>query len=283
MTSPTLTPPADPAAFWRTFRAAHPAKTLAFDDWRWPYLTAGQGPRTLLLLPGAFVGAEMWFYLLTTLSDRYRLIAPELPAKALSLAETEAALLKLLAAEGVEQVVLLGYSAGGGLAQVFVQAHPERVVHLILSHCTPLTAAAAHRVARTGRLLRFLPLPLIRAILGLRSSRYPANWPWAKFARAFFAERVAQLDRATLANFFEAGTTAALAFQFAPTALQDWPGKILLLSSKDDATTFRRLPELQTRYPTAQTQVLEQGGHHTVLLFPENYVAALTTFLNTLP
>lgn len=265
------------------FRAAHSYRQLAFDGWSWRYLAAGNGTRAVLLLPGALVGTEMWFYIIAALQNRYRLIAPEMPSKTLSLSETNAALIKLLEAENTERAIVVGYSAGGGLAQVFVQTHPERVAHLVLSHCTPLSLETVRRVQRVLGLLRVLPLPLIRAIFTARSSRYPATSEWVHFTRAFFAERIATLEKTSLIRFFESGTEAARAFQFEPQALQNWPGKILLLSAKDDSTTFPRLNELQARYPTAQTHIFEQGGHHTVLLFPETYTSALTNFLDGLP
>ena len=71
----------------------------------------------------------------------------------------------------------------------------------------------------------------------------------------------------------------ARTFKFDP---QSWRGKTLLLMSKDDATTFKRLNEMQARFPAAQTHIFEQGGHHTVLLFPEIYSSTLAIFLDGL-
>lgn len=263
----------------REFCATHPYKTLALANGSWRYLVVGSGRQAVVLFPGALVGAEMWFYVITALQDRYRCLAPDLPNQTLSLATVNAALLSLLEAENIEQARVVGYSAGGGLAQTFVQAHPERVTQLVLSHCTPISAGAAQRLQRVSGLVRLLPLFLIRAIFKARSSRYPATAEWAAFTRAFFAERLATLDKATFMQFLQSGAEAARTFQFDPAALQHWPGQILLLSSQDDSPTFKRLGELQARYPTAQTHVFEQGGHHTVLLFPEIYTAALARFL----
>ncbi|HJZ12846.1 MAG TPA: hypothetical protein VJ521_11885, partial [Acidobacteriota bacterium] len=105
---------------------------------------------------------------------------------------------------------------------------------------------------------------------------------WAGFTRAFFAERIATLQKDNLIQFIRSGVEAARAFQFDGQALQNWNGRILLMSSKDDMTTFPRLNEMQARYPTAQTQIFEQGGHHTLLLFPEIYNSSLANFLDGL-
>lgn len=260
----------------RDFRAAHPYQCLDFEDWSWRYLRAGRGERVLLLLPGAFVGAEMWLHLITALEDHYRILAPDMPSKSLTLAEMNATFLKLLETEGVNKAIIVGYSAGGGLAQAFTQSHPERVETLILSHCTPLSSDTAHRVERLVHVVKLLPVSFIRAIFRRRSKEYPPNSEWADFTRAFFAERIVTLNKADLIRFFESGVETARDFQFDS---QSWYGKTLLLSSKDDAITFKHLNEMQTRYPVAQTHVFEQGGHHTLLLFPDIYRFTIEKFL----
>jgi pimeloyl-ACP methyl ester carboxylesterase len=127
--------------------------------------------------------------------------------------------------------------------------------------------------------VRFLPVSIIRAIFRRRSKNYPSTSEWAGLTRAFFAERIATLDKADLIQFFESGMETAREFKLEP---QNWSGQTLLLSSKDDTTTFKRLSEMQARYPAAQSHVFEQGGHHTLLLFPEIYNSTLTNFLNGL-
>ncbi len=264
----------------RDFRAAHLYRQLEIGDWSWRYIRAGNGKRALLLLPGAFVGAEMWFHLIAALENRYRIIAPDMPSKSLSLAEMNTAFLKLLDGEGIDKAIVIGYSAGGGLAQAFAQAHPERVEALILSHCTPLSADTAHRMERLIRVVKLLPVSLLRAMFRIRSKDYPSISEWADFTRAFFAERIATLDKADLIQFFELGIETARTFKFDP---QSWRGKTLLLSSKDDAPPSKRLNEMQARYPLAHTHVFERGGHHTVLLFPEIYHSVVANFLEACP
>lgn len=261
------------------FRSTHPYHPLDFEDWSWRYIRAGRGERALLLLPGAFVGAEMWFHLITALENRYQIIAPDMPSKSLTLAEMNAAFLKLMDGEGINRTIVVGYSAGGGLAQAFTQSHAERVEALILSHCTPLGAGTAHRVERLIHVVKLLPVAVIRAIFRRRFKDYPPNSEWANFTRAFFAERIATLDKADFVQFLESGVETALAFQFDS---RSWRGNTLLLSSKDDATTFKRLNEMLVRYPASQMHVFEQGGHHTLWLFPEIYNSILVNFLDEL-
>lgn len=271
--------PAHQTILLHEFRAAHQYHHSDFSDWSWRYLRAGSEKHTLLLLPGAFIGTEMWLRLITALEDRYRILAPDMPSKSLTLAEMNTAFIRLLDAEGIDKAIIIGYSAGGGLAQAFAQDHPERVEALILSHCTPLSSDTAHRMERLIRIVKFLPVSVIRAIFRRRSKDYLSTSKWADFTRALFTEKIATLTKADVVQFLEAGMETARSFQFDP---QGWHGKTLLLSSKDDATTYKRLSELQALYPAAQTHVFEQGGHRTLLLFPETYNSMISTFLNEL-
>ena len=264
------------------FRTAHPYRQLDLRDGSWRYITAGYGRKKLLLLPGAFIGAEMWLHLITALKECYRIIAPEMPSKPLTISEMSAGLTRITDTEQVERAVVIGYSAGGGLAQAFTQMHPERVEHLILSHCTPLSPDTAERMGRLIRVMRLLPMPLIRAIFRKRSSRYPTESEWADFTRRLFTQRIAVLTKAEIMQFIQGGMEIARAFRFESQALRNWKGHVLLLSSKDDTTTYARINELQERYPSAQTHIFEQGGHHTVLLFPEIYNSTLGNLIANL-
>ena len=273
----------DQIAVLPTLRTRYSYRQLDLEDWSWRYIAAGRGVRSLLLLPGAFIGAEMWMHLIPALQDGYRVIAPDLPSKALTAAELNAAIIRLLKAEGIHKIVVLGYSAGGGLAQAFAQARPDRVEHLILSHCTALSADAAHRLDRMAGVLKLLPHALIRSLFHRRNSRYPSDSEWAECTRAFFAERIATLQKSDFITFLQAGANLARTFHFDPGALQGWQGKTLLLSSKDDATTFPRWEKLQARYPeNTQTHLFERGGHHTILLFPDTYNQTIIRFLESI-
>jgi pimeloyl-ACP methyl ester carboxylesterase len=270
--------PDEQKALLLEFRRAYPPRQVRVMGERCSYIGGGRGERTLLLLPGALVGADLWFYLFNQLQDEYRLLALDTLPATLSPHQIDAVLCALLDAESVRQATVIGYSAGGGLAQWFVQSHPERVTHLVLSHCTPLDTGAAGRIGVLRWLVRLLPISLIRALFRRRTQHYPPG-KWAAFASAYFAEKLVTLDKQTVAHFFEAGGEMARRFVFETDRLEAWPGKILLLSSEDDRTTFPRLPELQARYPRAQVHVFEQGGHHTLLLHPEEYTERVRAFL----
>jgi pimeloyl-ACP methyl ester carboxylesterase len=59
----------------------------------------------------------------------------------------------------MERAVVIGISAGGDVAQMLLQSHPERVEHAVLSHCGVLeqTSKGETKARRAVQLVRLLP------------------------------------------------------------------------------------------------------------------------------
>ncbi|MBC8460259.1 MAG: hypothetical protein H8D67_19920 [Deltaproteobacteria bacterium] len=97
--------------------------------------------------------------------------------------------------------------------------------------------------------------------------------------------RIIAPDAYTLQGTFAMGDVCCAileiqgSFVFKPEVLQSWPGKILILSSKDDKLSIVSIEELKVRYPRAKMHIFEQGGHHTFSLFPEEYSSVIRDFL----
>ncbi|MBA3531107.1 MAG: alpha/beta hydrolase [Ardenticatenales bacterium] len=271
--------PADQKKQLLGFRATHPYQAVPLNGLPWQYIVAGKGPRTLLLLPGAFMRADMWLYLFTTLEPTYRLLAPDAPPGVARMEEMGRALVEMLDREGVKAATVLGYSTGGDIAQCFLQEHSERVDGLILSHCTALNATSAERLDSWRWLVELLPFPLAQVLLRGRALLYPPSCKWASFTRAYFRERIDAIDKKTLLRSYQTTVENARAFTFRPEVVENWPGTILILSSKDDESVFR-VEELQARYPRARKYIFEGGGQHIALLFPEVYTSVLRIFLD---
>lgn len=167
-------------------------------------LTIGQGP-PLVLLHGAGGGAANWYRLLGPLSERFRVLAPDLPGFGLServSASGSASLggdAALLLGKWLSEVVgtrvdLVGTSFGGLAALRLAQQRPDSVRRLILLDSVGLGrhlpfAVRAAAVHGAGRLL-------------LSPSRFGTEWLFRHLlvadARAFpRAEKAALLDYLT--------------------------------------------------------------------------------------
>ena len=267
-----------------TFRATHPYTQLTINGAPWQYIACGQGDQALLFLPGAFLKADMWFNQILALETDYRIIAPDAYALQglFDLDGVCDALVQTLDAEGIERATVIGLSAGGGVAQLLLQLHPERVEHAIFSHCGVLehSAEAERRTRRILRLVRILPLFAIRRILKqMTTGEPPSSTHWLAFHEAYIREAIRNVDKPTVVRFLRSGLETRRRFAFEPEVLESWSGSILILSSQDDPLSQPSIEKLLTRYPGARTELLEAGGHHAFLFFPELYTAALTRFL----
>ena len=264
------------------FQANHPHKVLNIDGTCWRYISCGQGNKTLLFLPEEFVTADMWFYLILALEKDYRIIAPDAFTLSGTLAMDDVcgAILRILEAEEVEKTTIIGISAGGGVAQYFIQEYPHKVEHLVLSHCGIINAEKGLRLQKLLKLIKILPFPIIRWMVMRKSSgNYHSSSDWVEFDRAYSRKLISNVQKEAFVHFLEDEMETHRSFVFKPEVLQSGPGEILILSSKDDKLSIASMEELKARYPRAKVHVFEQGGHHTFLLFPEEYSSVIRDFL----
>ncbi|MFW5685780.1 MAG: alpha/beta fold hydrolase [Spirochaetota bacterium] len=189
---------------------------------------------------------------------------------------------RLLEREGVSQVTVIGLSAGGGMAQMLLQRYPRLVDDVVLSHTGIMDRQpdVEAQMRRLTRLVRLLPMPVVRWILRNRtSSTSVVSTPWRAFHDAYFRESSAAITKAMVLDFLRYGVELRERFEFRPGALNEWGGRMMILSSRDDTVTFTATEALRERYPRSGIHVFEEGGHHTFMLFPEAYTAKLKEFL----
>jgi pimeloyl-ACP methyl ester carboxylesterase len=103
------------------------------------YREAGQGP-AVLLVHGMAGSSRTWRAILPRLSERHRVLAPDLlghgqsakPRGDYSLGAFAVWLRDFLDVLGVARVTLVGHSLGGGVAMQFVHQHPDYCDRLVL-------------------------------------------------------------------------------------------------------------------------------------------------------
>jgi pimeloyl-ACP methyl ester carboxylesterase len=268
----------------QAFRSRHQLKPIETGGIEWSYLSCGTGTRSLLFLAGAFLPFDMWFYMIDEFEARYRVLAPDSNILAgLSAREALDALPRLMDQEQVETATVIGLSAGGGMAQMMLQEHADRVEDLILSHTGILESdpVTERRLERSIRLVRVLPNRLVRRVIQKRTGgEPPASSPWLQFHEAYFREQRSAINKRIVAEFLRNGLQLRREYRHEPEAYASWNGRILILGSEDDPVTTNGLEKLKSRFPQAAVRLLPEGGHHTFMLYPEEYAAALTGFLN---
>lgn len=274
--------PPDQVARLAQFRQSHPYRTLTIEGVSWRYLASGQGDHTVLLLPGAFARADMWFTLIEVLERDYRCLAIDsfTLQGVFDMAAICRALSDILTYEGAATATIIGLSAGGGIAQLFIQQYPDRVDHLVLSHTGVYDPDRARAAARMLPFVRVLPTALLRRIIRRQTGgHYPESSTWRAFASAYVREMSQNIHRATVISFFKTSQRVHSEYVHDAAAIDAWPGRTLILSSRDDDLSRDSAAKLERRYPHSHTHYFEAGGHHTFLLFPEVYAHTIKSFL----
>lgn len=134
---------------------------FAVDGARVRYLDRGEGP-TLVLLHGMACCWQWWLECLPELTDRFRVIAVDLPgfgdstplASGSSIPHQAGAVTALLDSLGIDRVAVAGHSMGGLVATRIALDRPELVARLVLVDAggVPMTERRLSAVLRVLRL-----------------------------------------------------------------------------------------------------------------------------------
>jgi pimeloyl-ACP methyl ester carboxylesterase len=270
----------------RHFRLTHPYKSLIVDDIDWEYISCGQGAQGLLLLPGALSIGESMFPFISAFENEYRIIAPSY-ALSLGMAGLCDGIARILDAEGLQQVHVLGGSYGGLVAQYFVRRHPNKVRSLVLSHTFVLAAKYAKPLWIAGKLFPALPRSVLAPIIRLRlekmllSTLRAAKHPELELWRAYLNEAIASdLLKEVFIHQNNCLLTCVQQPQFTSEDLKEWPGKILIIESEDDpAIGAKERKMLKSIYPQAQVQTFHDAGHASSILKREEVISIVRSFL----
>src|SRR6266545_364082 len=114
-------------------------RTVTLHGHELSYLDSGTGP-VVLFIHGILGSHRNWAQLIDRIDDNHRVIVPDLfghggsakPVGDYSLGAHAATMRDLLDRLGIERVILVGHSLGGGIAMEFSYLFPERVERLVL-------------------------------------------------------------------------------------------------------------------------------------------------------
>lgn len=115
-------------------------KYLELHGDRVAYQDAGRGDEALLLIHGMAGSSETWRAVISQLSTKYRVVAPDLlghgqsakPRSDYSLGAFAVLLRDLLDELGISRATVIGQSLGGGVAMQFAYQHPDYCQRLVL-------------------------------------------------------------------------------------------------------------------------------------------------------
>lgn len=265
---------------------------IELNDIRYHYESDGVGPAVLLL--HGFTGSSAnWQPLVSSLSERHRVLRPDLlghgataiPANASRYAMQQAAadLIALLDALDIAQAHLLGYSMGGRLALYTALHYPERFASLILESASPGLQTQAERTAR-----RESDEGLADKIEAQGIKWFVDFWEglalWDSQQALSDAVRQ-QLREGRLRNSPEglANSLRGMGTGQMPSLWQRLPHlamPVQLIVGASDAKFLAINQAMQAQMPQAKLTVIENAGHTVHLEQPQRYLEAVQAALD---
>ena len=172
----------------QSFRAAYPPESLQVGGLDWQYITAGDGPKTIVFLHGMTGSYDIWWQQILALKDEYRVVSMTYPAAG-TLAQMDAGLSAILDKEGVGSFYAVGTSLGGYFLQYLIAEHPGRIEKAVLANTFPPNDLIKEKNGTIGGLIPYLPEWLVMSVLrgSVESSIYPASGN-DEMTRAFLTE-----------------------------------------------------------------------------------------------
>jgi pimeloyl-ACP methyl ester carboxylesterase len=263
------------------FRTVCPTQHRVIDGHEWAYIQRGSGAQAVLILPGGLAVAETAFRYVQRLEARYRVLAPTYPETIMTMAQLVDGLAKLLQAEQIARIHVVGGSYSGLVAQCFVRHAPAVVEKLVLSDTGVPRRSRANQLALYQPLLTHLPLGAVRGLstcgVALFLRKLPAH---RAFWWRYFRQRIATMTRAAFVSHLAAWRDFDHSYQFTAHDLASWHGRMLIIEAERDGL-FRR-PErmaLHKLYPAAQVYRFESRTHGASLAHMDDYILVIERFL----
>ena len=251
------------------------------------YNTAGDGPPVVLLHPFP-LNHRFWDGVIGQLSSRYRLLIPDLrahgdselgdgPTTMQKLADD---LDRLCREEKIARAFFVGVSIGGYLLFEFWRRHRERVSALVLANTRAggeTEESKANRLALADRILREGTAGFIEEMLpNLVSQATTTNRPDVVDAARRMMQAMSPADIA--------GVQRGIAER--PDSIATLPTinvPTLLIAGEEDTVSPAEMDLMRQKIPGSRLQVISRAGHYAALEQPDEFVALLRNFLDSLP
>ncbi len=275
------------------FRLNHTPRELQSAGVRWSYLIGGTGDEVILVLHGGGGPAESLFRYIQVLEERFRVVAPTIPAGVVRVAEALDAIVAILDREEIAAVHLFGVSNGGMLGQCLIRRCPERVLSLVLFLSMLPSPPYARLFQRRARIFGLMPrwLSVALSLKWLKkqlSAEIPNTLPAERlFWQAYFQEMYHSdlvtkpylVSRATILTDYFGN------YHFEPHDLDDWGGRVLIIESdQDQVINQEERARLKAFYQQAETLTLQGMDHMTGGLFrTEQSLALIERFFQEVP
>lgn len=263
------------------FRLTHPPETASIGGRQWEYIACGKGEKTLLILNGGLRIAETAFAYIELFEPYYRVIVPTYPP-IWSIDELTNGIINILDMKGEQEVLALGQSYGGMVAQVLVQRFPQRISKLVISGAGPLVAPIIQRVI-LNLLLALIPILPEKTVKSIykNSLRRVISIPeesqsfWRSYLDEIFNKRLSKGD---VLSHFRTGADTLKKYAFGMN--EPWTGNVLVIGGeKDPVSTDGDRKAILEYYPHVKLKVIQGAGHTIAMQKPGEFFECIQKFL----
>lgn len=232
------------------------------------------GGPAVLFVHGAGGTQEHWRFQVRHVGPRWRALAVDLPGHGDSqgdgyrtIAEYRDFVRALLDALGISRAVLVGHSMGGGIAQNFSLAYPDRLAGLVL--------------VGTGARLRVHPdiFTTIQRDMG-EAGQLISQWAYSPSALPATVAQAAEAFARNRATVLEGDFRACDAFDVMHEIAAIRVPTLVLCGEEDRLTPVKYARFLQQQIPGAALTIIPGAGHLVMLEKPVEVNRALTAFLD---
>jgi len=267
------------------------------------YRIGGEDPASkrpvLLLIHGMAGSSVTWREVMPALTQRYTVVAPDLPGHGesdkprqdYSLGAHANALRDLLAAIGIDGATVVGQSLGGGVAMQLAYQHPRHCERLVLVS----SGGLGQEVSWILRALTFPGVEFLMPILfpsfvrdagnaisrslrglGLRAPRLEEEW--RGYVSLTDSETRAAFLR-TLRAVVDMGGQAVSAHD--RLYLSSLLPTLIVWGERDGIIPVAHAHEAHQAMPGSQLVLFEESGHFPHVEEPQRFIEALTGFVET--
>ena len=264
---------------------------LQIDGVRWHVTTRGRGP-TVLLIHGFTGRGTSWGRLATTLAERYRVVAPDLPGHGrtgtpadpdrASVERTADDLVTIVGDRGSVPAHVIGYSLGARIALRLAIAHPSIVDRLILESPSAGPVTEADRdlrrtadAARAARLVRLGTRAFVDAWEHEPVFASQVALPRARAARQR-AQRLHNRPSGLAASLRGAGQGSMVPLH---DRLAEVRAPTLVIAGALDGIGRPRAAAIGAAIPNARFEAVDRAGHAPHLETPAAFRRLVLSFL----
>ena len=263
---------------FKKFIKNHPLKQIDNAGHKITYIDCGQGSKTVIFCHGALVRSDMFFHSITEMEKKYRIIAPTFTS--MDTFEAVEWIKIIREKEHVSTFYIIGYSFGGGIAQLLMHFHPDWLDGVVLTHTSNIyRLIPAKKMKVISILLHFLPFSFIIKKIRRRRKNISKKLKWYQFYQAYFEEVTHSLKKRNIIQWIN--NTNKLIPKIKRISAPKFRKPIIILGTEGDSDAFPYFHQLCEIYPHAKSHIfIEEGGHHYLFLHPEKYTKVLNSMVS---